>query len=155
MLDLLSHPPTEDKYPTLKTRLLETFDLSEQERLLHLRPLRDSKPSTLMDEMLALLGDHPPCFIFKQLFLERLPDDIRAQLVDSKKEDCRLLARRADALWTSRDLGSNTHAVERHPRPTLSLLLQVQEEPFVSTTGNLVVQPAPCTWQGNEQAGRQ
>ena len=57
LLNLLSHPPTEDKYPTLKTRLLETFDLSEQERaakLLHLRPLGDSKPSTLMDEMLAL-----------------------------------------------------------------------------------------------------
>ena len=32
LLDLLSHPPAEDKYPTLETRLLETFDLSEQER---------------------------------------------------------------------------------------------------------------------------
>ena len=39
-----------------------------------------------MDEMLALLGDHPPCLLFKQLFLERLPEDIRIQLVDAEFE---------------------------------------------------------------------
>ena len=77
VLDLISGPPTDAKYKTLKDRLLDTFGLSKQEhasRLLHSRPLGDSKPSALMDEMLALLGDHPPCMLFEQLFLERLPD---------------------------------------------------------------------------------
>ena len=63
LLDLISSPPTDDKYSTLKTRLTDTFGLSKQERasrLLHFRLLGDSKPSTLMDEMLGLLGDHPP-----------------------------------------------------------------------------------------------
>ena len=81
------HQPTDDKYATLKDRLISTFGLSQHERasrLLHFRPLGDSKPSTLMDEMLGLLGDHPPCLLFEQLFLERLPEDIRIQLVDSK-----------------------------------------------------------------------
>ncbi len=41
--------------------------------------------------------------LFEQLFLERLPDDIQIQLVDSKIEDHRALAQRADALWTSRN----------------------------------------------------
>ena len=95
-IDLISRPPATDKYKTLKDRLLETFGLSKRERdarLLHFRPLGDSKPSALMDEMLALLGDHTPCLLFEQLFLERLPEDTRIQLVDGKIEDHRELAR--------------------------------------------------------------
>ena len=66
--DLIANPVEEDKYEALKVRLLETFDLSELERaslLLNFPPLGDTKPSTLMDEMLALMGDHPPCFLLR------------------------------------------------------------------------------------------
>ena len=118
LLDLISQPPYDGKYQTLKDRLISTFGLSKHERasrLLHFHPLGDAKPSTLMDEMLALLGDHPPCLLFEQLFLERLPEDIRIQLVDSKIDDYRQLAKRADALWSSRYMESNTHAVQRRP----------------------------------------
>ena len=75
LLDLIRCLPTDNKYATLKGRLIRTFGRSKRERgsrLLHFRPLGDSKPSTLMDEMLGLLHDHPPCLLFKQLFLERL-----------------------------------------------------------------------------------
>ena len=124
LLDLISQPPQYNKYKTLKDRLIDTFGLSKRERasrLLHFRELGDDKLSSLMDEMLALLGDHPPCFIFKQLFLERLPEDVRVQLVDAKFDNCRQLAKHADALWVSRDMGFSTNAVQRnrystHPR---------------------------------------
>lgn len=79
LLDLISAPPHDNKYLALKACLVDTFGLSKRERaarLLHTRPLGDSKPSVLMDEMLALLGDHPPCMLFEQLFLERLSEDI-------------------------------------------------------------------------------
>ena len=119
LLDLISHPPLADKYQTLKDRLISTFGLNRRERasrLLHFRPLGDSKPSALMDEMLALLGNHTPCLLFEQLFLERLPEDIRLQLVDSRLEDSRELARRADILWTSRDIQPfPANAVQRRP----------------------------------------
>ena len=62
-LDLITSPPEDNKYTTLKQRLTETFGLGKCERasrLLHYRQLGDSKPSVLMAEMLALLGDHPP-----------------------------------------------------------------------------------------------
>jgi len=107
-----------DKYQILKDKWLDTFSLSKMEResrLLHTRLLGDSKPSELMDEMFTLLGDHPPCFLFEQLFLERLPEDIRAQLIDAKIEDYQELARRADALWAARDMGTSANAVQKRP----------------------------------------
>ena len=104
LLDLISRPPVDDKYKKLKDRLIDTFGLSKHEQafcLFHFRPLGDSKPSTLMDKMLGLLGDHPPCLLFEQFFLERLPEDIHIQLIDLKIEDHRQLAKWADTLWSS------------------------------------------------------
>ena len=167
LLDLISQPPADNKYRTLKDRLISTFGLSKYERasrLLHFRPLGDSKPSALMDEMLALLGDHPPCLLFEQLFLERLPEDIRIQLVDSKMDDHRQLAKRADALWSSRNMESNTNAVQRRPPARQQQTKSKAPVPssdnrlcyYHRTFGEAARQcRQPCTWSGNEKAGRQ
>lgn len=70
-----------------------------------------------MDEMLALVADHTPCPLFEQLFLERLPDNIRIQLVDTKFDDLRHLARRADALWSCQEMElSSINATTHHNR---------------------------------------
>ena len=69
-----------------------------------------------MDEMLALRGSHEPCFLFEQLFLERLPEDIRIQLADVKFDKPRDLAKRADKLWLSREMGTIS-AVQRNRSP--------------------------------------
>ena len=77
--DFITNPPAEGKYNALKDSLLESFEFSGPERaslLLHFRPLGDTRPSTLMYEMLALFEDHLPCFLFYQLFLERRPQDM-------------------------------------------------------------------------------
>ena len=162
LLDLISHPPADDKYEALKTRLIDTFGLSERERasrLLHFRELGDTKPSVLMDEMLALLGDHSPCFLFQQLFLERLPEDIRVQLVDSEADDYRHLAKKADALWASRDMSFSTNAVQRrlssqklkakHPTTPTADDLCYYHRSFGQATRKCT---KPCSWSGKEQA---
>ena len=162
LLDLISHPPADDKYEALKTRLIDTFGPSERERasrLLHFCELGDTKPSVLMDEMLALLGDHSPCFLFQQLFLERLHEDIRVQLVDSEADDYRHLAKKADALWASRDMSFSTNAVQRR----LSSQKLKAKHPTTPTADDLCYyhrsfgQAArkctkPCSWSGKEQA---
>lgn len=117
VIDLLSAPPAAHKYEALKKRLKDTYGLSDYERgarLLHVPPLGDDKPSVLMDNMLAHLGAHEPCFLFRALFLERLPEDIRGVLVHSKTEDCRELAKAADALWEAHSPATN--AVSRQSR---------------------------------------
>ena len=90
LLDLLAHTPTDDKYETIKTRLLKTFGLSRRVRankLLNMEDLGDRMPSALMDEMLSLLDDHQPCMLFEQLFLNKMPDHIRLQLADADFTD--------------------------------------------------------------------
>ena len=129
LLDLINHPPTDDKYKELKTRLIDTFGLSERERasrFLHFRELGDTKPSVLMDEMLALLENHTPCFLFQQLFLERLPEDIRVQLVDTQADDYRQLAKKADVFWASRDMSFSTNAVPQVKNRKLNIPLPQQ-----------------------------
>ena len=104
MVSLLERPPARNKYAALKAHLLETFGLSESERarqLLSLPGLGDSKPSELMDHMLALLGDHQPCFLFKELFLQQLPEQVRLALANSSITDFRQLAREADTFFSA------------------------------------------------------
>lgn len=113
VLDYLKAPPDNNKFEGLKTRLLDTFTLSEYERanrIIDAPELGDDKPTALMDKMLALLGTHEPCFLFRVHFLRRLPEEIRGPLLHSKVEDCRALAKAADTLWLARSTTTNVVA---------------------------------------------
>ena len=85
----------------LKQKFVKAYTMDQHEqanKLLHMPELGDTRPSTLMDNILALLGDHQPCFLFRQIFLERVPEEIRAHLVRADIQDCRDLASAADQL---------------------------------------------------------
>lgn len=103
-MSILTAPPNMQKYDSIKMFLTSAYSLTEAERasaLLSLNGLGDSKPSELMDHMLSLLGDHQSCFIFKQIFLQQLPDHVRAPLANSTIGDCRSLAYEADKFFIS------------------------------------------------------
>lgn len=170
VLDFVNRPPTSNKYQGLKARLIDTFGLSRRQRasrLLHFRPLGDSKPSALMNEMLALVADHTPCFLFEQLFLERLPDDVRIQLVDTDITDLRALAKRADALWSCRNMELSTVNATVQRQPSSSSQRSIASKPketaqkgglcyYHRTFGEAARQcRQPCCWSsGNGKAGR-
>ena len=78
-IPIISSPPEINKYISLKSFLISAYDLSDEERasaLFTQQGLGDFKPSERMDRMLSLLGTHKPCFLFKQIFLEQMPDYI-------------------------------------------------------------------------------
>ena len=64
-------------------------------------PLGDHKPSYLMDRMLGLMGEEKPGFLFRRLFMERMPERIHTVLIHSKITDTRELAETADRLHES------------------------------------------------------
>ena len=107
--------------------------------------------------MLALIGDPPPCLLVEQLFLERLPEGISAQLVDAKMEDHRQLARRAETLWAVRDRGTSNDALQRRPpqgqrKATTPTTSSDQLCYCHHTFGDLARHcQHPCQWQGKVQ----
>ena len=111
----LTSPPSDSKYATLKARLLRTFTLNDRQRaakLFELPGTGDNTPSQLLDSMLASFGEHTPCSLFKELFMQQSPDEIHAHLARSQINDYTELAQAADELWISRST-SNMHPLQR------------------------------------------
>ena len=104
-LAIISSPPPTCKYSTIKSFLTDAYGLSEEAKavmLLDIKELGGHKPSELMDKMLALLGDHRPCFLFRHIFLRLLPEAIWAPMVNSSNIcGYRALAKEADNLYNS------------------------------------------------------
>ncbi|HIE81561.1 MAG TPA: hypothetical protein EYQ07_03380, partial [Candidatus Poseidoniales archaeon] len=94
VIDILKTTPTNDSYQALKDRLLQKCTLSTSQRcarLLAMPGLGDRKPSDLMDEMRALKPeDETEGPLFREIFLQQLPGDIRVHLVNIT--DCKELA---------------------------------------------------------------
>ena len=105
LLDILEDPPAKSKYQKLKDRLLSTFSLTQRQRasrLLGMSGLGDRRPTEMMDEMLALLGDHKPCFLFEELFRQQLPAEVRMSLEYADFSDPRATAQLADRMLENR-----------------------------------------------------
>ncbi len=103
-LSLIQNPPDTDKYGALKGLLLGVFTLTESARvrqLLELPELGDALPSERVDYMLALLGTHSSDFLFRELFLRQLPEQVRVALANSSITDPRDLAKEADKFFSA------------------------------------------------------
>jgi hypothetical protein len=104
VLNILKSPPAQNKYEALKNRLLQLLTLNDYERaskLLNLPTTGDDKPSAIASRMYALLGDANTDILFRQIFLEQLPQNIRAQLVLKEDEEVTKLAEQADKIWAT------------------------------------------------------
>lgn len=107
VLDILEHPPTDNKYEALKQRLIGSFSLSRAEKakkLLQMPPQPDRKPTEILDEFLSILGSdyHPDCLFFEQLFRNQLAPELQLQLASAVFSDPRAFAEKADQLWAAR-----------------------------------------------------
>ena len=139
LIDLISNP-TADPYTTLRTRLIQMYTLSNFQRYQALQSipvLTDQRPSELMDKMLVLLPeDVKPGFFFLGLFMDCLPADICSHLLTELIADPRLMATRADKLWTVQDLRQveNISLVSRSSRTRSSSSRTRSSSPGRSTS---------------------
>ena len=99
--------------------------------------------------MLVLLGDHPPCLLFEQLFLEQLPEDIRIQLVDAKIEDHHQLVGQA-GIWPLYPLQKMLYNAN-----SLSLKLRAMPESLISCAITTVPSAKQLDSVGNHAPGRE
>jgi hypothetical protein len=79
--DLMRGPPPEDAYTQLRTRLLVAHTLTEfqrMEKLLAAQALGGQKPSDMLHDLVQFCPDgEAQTRIFRYLFLQRLPTEIR------------------------------------------------------------------------------
>lgn len=102
LIDIVSNAPSQNKYETLKTAILQRFSESRQkqiQKLLREKVLGNKKPSQLLREMRELSKNAVTDEVLHQLWTERLPERIRPLLVISDNlNDLNALAETADRI---------------------------------------------------------
>lgn len=98
--DIIRNPPGGNKYDAIKRRLIEEYTDSEQRKLRRLVQeieLGDDKPSQLLRKMKNLAGDSITDDVIKSLWIQRLPENVRA-VVSIADCDSTVWARQADKM---------------------------------------------------------
>ena len=123
--DALISPDDTAPYTALRKRLMDTYTLNDYQRgvaLLHMPDRPSDTPTALLDAMLDYLPEtekrESPGWLFRVLFLEKLPADIRTHLTAYQTEPLRELALRGDRLWASRAAAATptpVYAVQHEP----------------------------------------
>ena len=99
--DMILSPPVDNPYEALKQQLIKRTADSEQRRLqqlFHAEELGDRKPTQLLRRMQQLLGNRAGVdgSFLKELFLQRLPTNVRMVLASSSATSLEELAELAD-----------------------------------------------------------
>lgn len=116
--DILLSPPNENKYETLKQRLIQEFSQSETQKIRQLvseLQLGDEKPSHLLRKMRELAGTAFSDDFLKTLFLQRLPSEMQT-ILSISTESVDNLAKMADKIAEVRidNPGNAVMAMNQH-----------------------------------------
>lgn len=124
--DILRSPPENQPYETLRMELIRRTTESEPRRLQQLltaEQLGDRKPTELLRRMEQLLGDKAATMdasILRELFLQRLPQQVRMVLTTQSTDSILTLARKADDMMDVYSPGvSSVHNETAQPRSHL------------------------------------
>lgn len=129
--DILLNPPPNDKYKTLKERLIQEFSESENKqirKLLSELQLGDEKPSHLLRKMQQLAKNSITDDFLKSLWFQRLPADMQSILAVSS-ESLENLAKMADKIAEVRSDSGSVYAIgeSSHSKSALTVNSQQNE----------------------------
>lgn len=126
--DIIRAPPANDKYQTIKARLISDFTDSENKKLRRLIQdceLGDNKPTQLLRQMRDLSGTSLNDDAIKAFWLQRLPDSVRA-VVSIAQGDLNTCAKQADIMMEMGNFKSISSVHTQQPLQDLhSLKLQI------------------------------
>jgi hypothetical protein len=122
--DILTTPPSTNKYSTVKERLIGSFEESESrqfQKLVSEMELGDQKPSQLLRKMRDLAKKKVPDETLQIMWCGHLPPSVRAVLSISDVKDLDRLAQIADTVMENI---RPQHEVAQVSRPDITLLTQ-------------------------------
>lgn len=131
--DLIRNPPAENKYTTLKDRLIKEFTASDNKKLrvlLNEIELGDDKPSQLLRKMRELAGTSLSDDALKSLWIDRLPESVRAVVAISNDDinTCAILADKIVEITAPKQQVYEVKASTSNDNSTLSKLTAQIEE---------------------------
>lgn len=118
--DIIINPPTTNMYESLKTKLIAAFSDSEDKRLKKLLTdveLADKKPSELLSQMRSLGQGKVSDDMLKQLWMQRLPSQMKA-ILSVSEDRLEKLAVMADKICDSTDSEINMVSTSTDSRPS-------------------------------------
>ncbi|XP_071579210.1 uncharacterized protein [Temnothorax nylanderi] len=104
--DVVTSPPAEDKYGTLKRMLIQRLSASQEQRtrqLLEHEELGDRKPSQFLRHLQGLAGTAVPNSLLRTLWLGRLPAQMQVILVTRQRNRLEEVAEQADRIHEVND----------------------------------------------------
>lgn len=99
--DIITNPPTADKYGTIKNNLIQRLSASQEQRirqLLEHEELGDRKPSQFLRHLRALAGSTVPEQLLRSLWLGRLPQQTQIILATRTQDRLDEVAEQADRI---------------------------------------------------------
>ncbi|KZC05428.1 hypothetical protein WN55_05458, partial [Dufourea novaeangliae] len=109
--DLVAAPPSQGKYNSLKKRIIESFDESSESklrRLLRGNVMGVERPSVYLQRLRNLSSGQCSDTVLRTLFLEQLPENVRAILAISEGTDLCKLALQANKIYEILGSGVST-----------------------------------------------
>ena len=107
IIHVITNPPTNDKYVSLKNvicKLLEPSESSKAKELANLSGLGDHTPSQFLNHMRRLNGKYEETPLYKEMFLSQLPNHTRSILaIFSEETSLTALADKADSIISFND----------------------------------------------------
>lgn len=128
--DILSKPPAENKYKTLKNRLLNIYEESESEKIRKLieeMDLGTQKPSQLLRKMRDLAKDRIQDSTLAVLWQGHLPSTVKAVLAVTDKTDLDVLATIADKVTEAAVPMKNISSVDQPASSSTSMIATIKK----------------------------
>lgn len=126
--DLITNPPEQDKYLTLKDRICSVLgetSATKIRRLLGSHELGNEKPSIFLQRLRNLAAGQVNDEILKTIFMEQLPENVRTILSISEVQDLARLAAQADKIVEmARPVAAAIQATTSEQEDTNSKLLK-------------------------------
>lgn len=120
---LIMSPPATNKYETLKSKLIEIYEESENrqiQKLISEMELGEQKPSQLLRKMQDLARNKVPDKTLRVLWQGHLPATVRTVLAVVKDDDFKNLSEIADQTWESQKSGTVNEVAAAQPSTSSS-----------------------------------